>query len=345
MRHLGNQETVDAEDFSSRLKELKNRSGRSYEALGKRVGISSSAMHRYCTGEAVPPDFATVERIARACQATRDEVAELRRFWYLAGLRREAAARAVVAETEPAASDEVPADLPPADDGAQATPSGDAPRWRRPVLVAAAIVVVLVVGGALLLSPDAEPPESAPAVPLLLSSKCPPVMKLGDKGGCVRELQTLLYNLGGELAIDGDFGPRTRMRTIGFQVLAGLPATGEADERTKRAVYAKKAKLRSWPVARVEERIAQVFPEEPQRAVAVARCLSRLDPLWVLPNINGTNNWGVFQIYDRTLEELGATPLEAFDPEKNIQLARRLWERTRDFSEWESCGAVAPQSR
>lgn len=202
------------------------------------------------------------------------------------------------------------------------------------VAVAAALVVFVL--------PEDGGDKADPTLPLLLSDRCPPVVKLGDKGECVYELQTLLQRVGGDLAIDGSFGPRTRMRTIGFQVLAGLPATAEVDEATKRAVYAKEAELRSWPTERIEERIRQVFPEEPDRAVGVARCASHLDPLWVLPNVDGSNNWGVFQIHDALLRRYSSTPKQALDPEESIRMARLTWERTRDFSAWQNCGAVAP---
>src|SRR5438045_8650657 len=87
-------------------------------------------------------------------------------------------------------------------------------------------------------------------------------------------------------------------------------------------------------------RMRAVFPEEPDRAVASARCQSCLDPLWVLPNTNGSRNWGVFQISDVRLAELGGTPLLAYDPDWNIRAARRLWAVRQDFRDWPACDAA-----
>ncbi|PBC86714.1 MULTISPECIES: helix-turn-helix transcriptional regulator [unclassified Streptomyces] len=66
------------------LKELKNRSGHSYGALAKRLHMSTSTLHRYCNGDAVPTEYAPLERLARLCRATPDELVELHRRWILA---------------------------------------------------------------------------------------------------------------------------------------------------------------------------------------------------------------------------------------------------------------------
>ncbi|MET9872804.1 helix-turn-helix transcriptional regulator, partial [Streptomyces sp. NPDC006386] len=61
---------------------LKQRSGLSYEALAKRAHMSTSTLHRYCKGEGVPADYASVSRFARVCKATPEEMVELhRRPW------------------------------------------------------------------------------------------------------------------------------------------------------------------------------------------------------------------------------------------------------------------------
>ncbi|MEU4761791.1 tetratricopeptide repeat protein [Actinosynnema sp. NPDC023794] len=73
---------VDA--FARALAELKRRSGRSYRTLGERTGLSSSGLHRFCQGLAVPEHFEVVARIARACGATKAELVELHRLWAMA---------------------------------------------------------------------------------------------------------------------------------------------------------------------------------------------------------------------------------------------------------------------
>ncbi|RSS06429.1 transcriptional regulator [Streptomyces sp. WAC04189] len=76
------------DDFAGLLGELKDRSGLSYGALGKRLHMSASTLHRYVSGEVVPVEFAPVERLARVCRATPEELLELHRRWIRADALR-----------------------------------------------------------------------------------------------------------------------------------------------------------------------------------------------------------------------------------------------------------------
>ncbi|MFF7472657.1 helix-turn-helix domain-containing protein [Streptomyces sp. NPDC008092] len=76
------------EAFALLLRELKDRSGLSYGALAKRLHMSTSTLHRYCNGTAVPVEYAPVERLARVCRATPQELVELHRRWILADAAR-----------------------------------------------------------------------------------------------------------------------------------------------------------------------------------------------------------------------------------------------------------------
>ncbi|KAF3469716.1 helix-turn-helix transcriptional regulator [Streptomyces sp. Tu 3180] len=76
------------DDFAGLLKELKERSGLSYGVLGKRLHMSASTLHRYVSGEVVPVEFAPVERLARVCRATPEELLELHRRWIRADALR-----------------------------------------------------------------------------------------------------------------------------------------------------------------------------------------------------------------------------------------------------------------
>lgn len=71
-------------ELARHLAEMKNRSGLSYSDLGRKTHMSSSTLHRYCTGKTVPPDYDAVVRIATACSATDKELIELLRQWRLA---------------------------------------------------------------------------------------------------------------------------------------------------------------------------------------------------------------------------------------------------------------------
>ncbi|WP_309061733.1 helix-turn-helix domain-containing protein [Streptomyces sp.] len=76
------------DDFAGLLRELKERSGLSYGALGKRLHMSASTLHRYVSGEVVPVEFAPAERLARLCRATPEELLELHRRWIRADALR-----------------------------------------------------------------------------------------------------------------------------------------------------------------------------------------------------------------------------------------------------------------
>ena len=79
---------VAGDEFSELLGRLKEQSGLSYGVLGKRLHMSTSTLHRYVNGDAVPTDYAPVERFARVCRATPEELVELHRRWVLADARR-----------------------------------------------------------------------------------------------------------------------------------------------------------------------------------------------------------------------------------------------------------------
>ncbi|WP_329026512.1 helix-turn-helix domain-containing protein [Streptomyces sp. NBC_01423] len=169
--------TPEAEEFAALLKKLKGRSGRSYGVLAGRLHVSTSTLHRYCNGDAVPGEFAPVERFARLCGATADELVEVHRRWILADAARgrgkaETAVAGTVAAAAAAAEPDAPVLEPPVEPepepvGAEPEPEpapedpepepvrvapAPAPssRWRRAsartrVLLAAAAVVALTV--------------------------------------------------------------------------------------------------------------------------------------------------------------------------------------------------------
>ncbi|MFF9624860.1 helix-turn-helix domain-containing protein [Streptomyces griseosporeus] len=78
----------DVAEFASLLRRLKERTDRSYAALARRLDVHASTLHRYCTGEAVPQDFAGVERFAVLCGASVEERTELHRRWVVADAAR-----------------------------------------------------------------------------------------------------------------------------------------------------------------------------------------------------------------------------------------------------------------
>ncbi|MFE3286882.1 helix-turn-helix domain-containing protein, partial [Streptomyces sp. NPDC059233] len=79
---------TETERFAELMRGFKERSGRSYGTLAKRLHSSNSTLHRYCSGAAVPADYAPVERFARVCGASADELLALHRQWLLALVER-----------------------------------------------------------------------------------------------------------------------------------------------------------------------------------------------------------------------------------------------------------------
>ncbi|MGW1208798.1 helix-turn-helix domain-containing protein [Streptomyces sp. NPDC002499] len=347
------------EKFAAHLRMLKDRSRRGYDRLGKEAGVSGSSLHRYCSGLSVPADYRVVHAFAKVCGASAEELRELHRLWALADTERDAPVVPVKddpeqepkpepePESEPKSESEPdpePDDITPPEVTAGETGKPRRSRvpekWSSRWAVLAAVVAVVLVAGFVWM-PDSGTGGGSPAAGnRLLYSKACKTVSMGQHDECVRELQTLLLRAKGKLAVDGDFGPETLRRLTAFQVLAGLPATNVVDDATKKALYAQKVSMTTWSQARVAKRVREVFVEDPDTAVAVARCASFLDPLYVLPNTNGSRNWGVFQISDRRLPELGGTPLRAFDPDWNIKAAHRLWSAEHDFHDWPSCEAA-----
>ncbi|MFZ4191406.1 helix-turn-helix domain-containing protein, partial [Streptomyces pseudogriseolus] len=136
-------EQTAAADFAALLRELKDRSGLSYGVLAKRLHMSTSTLHRYCNGDAVPADYAPVERLARLCKARPEELVELHRRWVLAdAVRGRKGATGVPGATGPAAASGAPVAEAPSAEGGLGTEPGDAA------------------------SADAPPPEAPPATPV-----------------------------------------------------------------------------------------------------------------------------------------------------------------------------------
>ncbi|MEU0793359.1 helix-turn-helix domain-containing protein [Amycolatopsis sp. NPDC005961] len=315
--------TPHMDKFAAYLRMLKDRSGQGYERLGRLAGASGSSLHRYCSGKSVPADYRVVHSFAKVCGASAEELRELHQLWALADAGRVDEAPPEHAETPGTTGEDV----------------ARSPR-RRWYAVAVATAALLA-GGLVWVTADGS--EQAPgryADRVLFSPGCQPPVSMGQHDECVTEVQNLLVSAQGRLSVDGSFGPETLRRVTAFQVLAGLPARGVVDEATKTALYDHRTSLAGWSADQVEQRVRAVFTEAPDTAVAIARCASFLDPLWVLPNTNGSRNWGVFQISDARLLDLGGTPRQAFDPAWNIDAAHRLWSAHHDFHDWPSCSAA-----
>ncbi|MFD0413829.1 helix-turn-helix domain-containing protein [Streptomyces sp. NPDC127108] len=152
------------ESFAELLGELKERSGLSFGVLAKRLHISASTLHRYCNGDAVPTEFALVERLARICGATPQELVEVHRRWVLAdeyrGRKPEPTASAAPVsdptEGPRPANPRLPADFSTPVPG----PETESPARRRRTLVLAATVAAVVAIGSVALAMNGSRDDS-----------------------------------------------------------------------------------------------------------------------------------------------------------------------------------------
>ncbi|MFF8505772.1 helix-turn-helix domain-containing protein [Streptomyces anulatus] len=119
--------TPEAVEFAALLKDLKDRSGRSYGVLAGKLHVSTSTLHRYCNGDAVPNEFAPVERFARVCGASGDELVEVHRRWIVADAARRrppaVAAPGTAAGTAESAPAPAPASVPVPDSAPAPSPA------------------------------------------------------------------------------------------------------------------------------------------------------------------------------------------------------------------------------
>ncbi|WP_448318826.1 helix-turn-helix domain-containing protein, partial [Streptomyces sp. CO7] len=141
----------DTAEFARRLRELKDRSGRSYGMLAKRLHMSTSTLHRYCNGDAVPAEYAPVERFARVCGASTEELVSLHRAWVLADAARRRPAPA-------------PAPAPESTAGGAAGAAGGAPGTRAAAEAASGSAPPGAVSATEADRADGTPAADAPAV-------------------------------------------------------------------------------------------------------------------------------------------------------------------------------------
>ncbi|QXV56356.1 helix-turn-helix domain-containing protein [Amycolatopsis sp. TNS106] len=143
-----------AATLAALLTEYKERSGLSYEQLGRKVRSSRSTVHRYCTGRNVPTTFAPVEAIATVCGASREDLAKLYRVWERADLGGTTFPEPPVIRESDAAE-----------------PAGGRPLTRIALVVV--LGAVLLAGGAMANPPDRRAPVTAPAVQAAMWTSAP----------------------------------------------------------------------------------------------------------------------------------------------------------------------------
>ncbi|MFC9927112.1 helix-turn-helix domain-containing protein [Streptomyces sp. NPDC127190] len=141
----------ESRELAALLLALKERSGRSYGMLAKRLHVGTSTLHRYCNGTTVANEYAPLERFARVCGATPEELVELHRRWILADAARGRAAetpRPADADTRGGEHADADAAVVPADPVTDLPPRPRMLPRRRTAVVAAAAVVLCAAAAA-----------------------------------------------------------------------------------------------------------------------------------------------------------------------------------------------------
>lgn len=245
-----------------------------------------------------------MERFSKRCGAGREELLGLHRLWVLAtepeapkvepGPPEPGPAEAGAERSRPdrPASERSGPDKP--EPAAEPAPVGR-PWWRSPRLVG--VWVALVVGAGLL-GVVRGTAGTAHEKGMLLSDACRGPVGMGEKGECVREVQRLLIDAGGDIEVTGRFIGDTRRLVVVFQTLAGLHDNGVVDRSTKQALYDEDldVSLAAWDAKRVADRIREVFGEDAEQALRTAECQSLLEPLTTTSQADATRTWGVCQL-------------------------------------------------
>jgi transcriptional regulator with XRE-family HTH domain len=125
-----------ATELADLLRGMKQRSSCSYEELARRTFVSSSTLHRYCTGRSVPPETAVISRIAKACGASSRELHQVLEVWLVVDRRR--------LEGESTVSAPDAGGVRPVEEPAVAAAKVTGPRRRLPMFVILALPLVLI---------------------------------------------------------------------------------------------------------------------------------------------------------------------------------------------------------
>lgn len=248
-----------------RLRELKDRSGRTLQKLGADTGYSVSSWERYLSGRAMPPREA-VEALARTADADPVRLLALYDAAAEAQRQRQTSAPAVAEPAplpeeqqtaQPLAEEPPPAEPAPAAPAAAFEPGGAGGRgslWRT-ALAAAVGAAVGVVVTLLVVQPGRTSPSGTAVQPQAGAAK-PVVYTCNDSrkaglwyagnsttttqrlvvdmsGPDVAELQCLLQRVGiSPGGIDGNFGPLTEAAVIQAQKTYHLDVDGQVGPHT-----------------------------------------------------------------------------------------------------------------
>lgn len=345
------------QEFVAHLRQLKAWCGLTYRQLERNASAAGQILPHSTLGVALRrnrlPREELLASFVRACGGGPDDVAA----WLAA--RRELAmntalhAALATASTDPAASADAHA-TNPAEAAAipaarrQGGPtwlalrarSGTArPPWRHQFLTSlglAALLLLLSAAGVHRTNADRPSPDR-PADDFAAAQECGRALERGSSGTCTRHLQLRLQRHGLRLPADGSFGPYTKMRVRAFQVFAGLVPTGIVDAPTWTALGAERPPpIPRWSTQQIKQRLQQIFGDDAHNAIALARCLSNMDPLWIYSRKPGVQGWGLFQFTDLELHQANVPRTMALNPDWSIQAAHAVWSRTRSFQHW-SC--------
>lgn len=121
-------------------------------------------------------------------------------------------------------------------------------------------------------------------------SKTQVILKIGDKGVKVMELQKKLYSIGYDISVDGSFGRATVNTLLSFQEKHGLSATGNLDKLTQEKISNIKV-LRNYEKSKVEvpAKPQESKPIEHEKVTNLSQLKSELEAL-----CKGKGDWSIY---------------------------------------------------
>lgn len=176
------------------------------------------------------------------------------------------------------------------------------------------LLVILVFSGYMALTTNNQP--ISPVIPTEPTTQKPepPTVKLDESMNNLNRIRDDL--LKGTRALE-------EAKKLGYQgtVIYQIEESEEGGEEPEEEY--------SYADSSIEEEIAEVFGDEKEIALAVAKAESGLNPKAINRNRDGSRDIGIFQINDHH----GWSAEERLDRSKNIRMAKELRDR-HGWSEW-----------
>ena len=177
------------------------------------------------------------------------------------------------------------------------------------------LLIILAFSGYMALTTNNKPISSViPAEPANTPRPEPPTVKLDESMNNLNRIRDDLLKVTRALEEAKKLG---NQGTVIYQIEENEEGGEEPEEKY------------SYADSSIEEEIAEVFGDEKEIALAVAKAESGLNPSAINRNSDGSRDIGIFQINDHH----GWSAEERLDRSKNIRMAKELRDR-HGWSEW-----------